>query len=90
MLYLPRGQFLKCGNECKDGVTSDTTVSKEENALKSLSERAFLRILKDAMWDACEKEGEDEMLDDLMISDDREYEHNCAGLELQVHKKKKC
>ncbi|KAL3802778.1 hypothetical protein HJC23_007555 [Cyclotella cryptica] len=93
MPYLPRGKFLKCGHECKDGPTSDTSVRKEENALKSLSERAFLRMLEDAMWDACEKEGEDEMLDDLMISNDRECEHHHDGLELQVlqvNKKKKC
>jgi len=33
-----------------------------------LGHRAVLRLLEDAMVDACEKEGEDEMLDDLVIS----------------------
>jgi len=33
-----------------------------------LGDRAYLRLLEDAMFDACEKEGEDEILDDLNIS----------------------
>lgn len=37
-------------------------------ATTPLANRAKLRILEDAMCDACEKEGEGEMLDDLMIS----------------------
>lgn len=36
-----------------------------------LAERAYLRLLEDAMFDACEKEGEDEMLDDLKLSGDQ-------------------
>ncbi|KAL7482569.1 hypothetical protein ACHAW6_008242 [Cyclotella cf. meneghiniana] len=51
------------------------------------SQRAFLRILEDTMWDTCEKEGEDEMLDDLVISKGCECEGNSDGLELLVTKK---
>ncbi|KAL7516820.1 hypothetical protein ACHAWX_001796 [Stephanocyclus meneghinianus] len=90
MPYLPRGKFLPCGHGCKDCPKSDETLSQEKNALKSLSERAFLRILEDAMWDACEKEGEDEMLDDLVICEDYECERNSDGLELLVTKKQRC
>lgn len=36
----------------------------------SLANRARLRLLEDAMCEACEKEGEEELLDDLTISDD--------------------
>ena len=28
----------------------------------------YLRLLEDAMFDACEREGEDELLDELSIS----------------------
>lgn len=35
----------------------------------SLANRAKLRLLEDAMCDACEREGEEEILDDLKISD---------------------
>ena len=45
---------------------------KTESSLKEwhrgIAERAYLRLLEDAMFDACEKEGEDEILDDLNIS----------------------
>lgn len=33
-----------------------------------LADRAKLRLLEDAMFDACEREGEDEIIDDLKIS----------------------
>ena len=46
------------------------------NQLQSkLAERAYLRLLEDAMFDACEKEGEDELLDDLNISKGSHYQH---------------
>jgi hypothetical protein len=90
MPYLPRGKFLQCGYQCKDSCTSDENINQEKHALKSLSERAFLRVLEDAMWDACEKEGEDEMLDDLVLSEESECERNCDGLELLVTKTQTC
>merc|ERR1712157_252770 len=37
-----------------------------------LAERAYLRLLEDALFDACEREGEDDILDDLNISDEHE------------------
>ena len=36
--------------------------------INELAQRAYLRLLEDAMFDACEKEGEDELLDDLTIT----------------------
>ena len=49
-----------------------------------LGHRAVLRLLEDAMLDACEKEGEDELLDDLDISgnklkDDYSSDGDCNG-----------
>jgi hypothetical protein len=49
-----------------------TTAHKSEGstlATTQLANRAKLRLLEDAMCDACEKEGEGELLDDLKISD---------------------
>lgn len=49
-----------------------TTEHKSEAttiAVTQLANRAKLRLLEDAMCDACEKEGDGEMLDDLKISE---------------------
>lgn len=40
-----------------------------------LADRAKLRLLEDAMCDACEREGEDEILDDLKISSSHQDNH---------------
>ena len=40
-----------------------------------LADRAKLRLLEDAMFDACEREGEDEIIDDLKISSQDKSEH---------------
>lgn len=54
----------------------------DENAINQwptkLADRAYLRLLEDAMFDACEKEGEDELLDDLKISETNQYRHTEA------------
>ena len=63
MPYLPRPGFAG------DGCTDNSDQSTYTKALYSMAERAYLRLLEDAMFDACEKEGEDELLDDLNISD---------------------
>jgi len=39
-----------------------------------LADRAKLRLLEDAMFDACEREGEDEIIDDLKISVSQDHE----------------
>ena len=68
MPYLPRGSFSSGGGgeEGADPtVVLDATTS---SALCELAQRAYLRLLEDAMFDACEREGEDELLDDLNIS----------------------
>lgn len=55
--------------------TTSTIIDQESSepeirSLKTpLANRAKLRLLEDAMCDACEKEGEEELLDDLNISD---------------------
>lgn len=43
-----------------------------------LADRAKLRLLEDAMFDACEREGEDEIIDDLKISSQDKSEYSTA------------
>lgn len=62
MPYLPR--LSSPSSNDKDDAVSNQLPSK-------LADRAYLRLLEDAMFDACEKEGEDELLDDLNISEAR-------------------
>ena len=57
MPYLPRTTTTQYEN-----------VDGQERTLLVLGDRAYLRLLEDAMFDACEKEGEDDMLDELNIS----------------------
>jgi hypothetical protein len=64
MPHLPRSNFMQ-----EEQNESSCTERTYQEVLQCLSRRAFLRILEDAMFDACEKEGEDDMLDDLNISD---------------------
>jgi hypothetical protein len=50
-----------------------TTTSQAKNATTTpLANRAKLRLLEDAMVDACEKVGEDGILDDLKLSNDND------------------
>ena len=77
MPYLPR---------CR---VSDSENKDQEDVLNSLSGRAFLRLLEDAMFDACEKEGEDEMLDDLNISDGKDGGTPGEDQEMHCRVKKK-
>ena len=70
MPYLPRRSFpLSEG----DGPVGCVNVGPTMNtagtmAIHDLAQRAYLRLLEDAMFDACEREGEDELLDELSIS----------------------
>eukprot|EP00980_Cylindrotheca_fusiformis_P003319 scaffold746_cov123-Cylindrotheca_fusiformis.AAC.7 len=48
-----------------------TTLHKSLSATTELANRAKLRLLEDAMVDACEQEGEDHILEDLDISTDK-------------------
>ena len=69
MPYLPRSS----GRDGLDSaVPSDLTTQGLESGTSKvhdmLGDRAYLRLLEDAMFDACEKEGEDEILDDLNLS----------------------
>jgi len=67
MPYFPRSPEATADS---GGTTTTTTIS-------ILADRAYLRLLEDAMFDACEKEGEDDLLDDLNISDAR---HDSDGV----------
>ena len=80
MPYLPRiaGGFIfpLCNNakgrggEVGDHVSSSFTSDDATTMtiINELAQRAYMRLLEDAMFDACEKEGEDELLDDLTIT----------------------
>jgi hypothetical protein len=63
MPYLPRSSSAAASNEWPS----------------KLADRAYLRLLEDGMIDACEKEGEDDLLDDLNISDANHYQQRTAG-----------
>ena len=47
--------------------TEDTTTTLTSLALCELAQRVYLRLLEDAMFDLCKREGEDKLLDDLNI-----------------------
>ena len=70
MPYLPRSSGRD--GPLDSAVPSDLTTQGLESGTSKvhdmLGDRAYLRLLEDAMFDACEKEGEDEILDDLNIS----------------------
>ena len=44
--------------------------------IAKLANRAYLRLLEDGMFDACEREGEDDLLDDLQISQPKRTKHD--------------
>ena len=83
MPYLPR-----------DGILDMRDFSpKGKDIIKTLARRAYLRILEDAMFDACEKEGEDDMVDDLNLCDEINEQdlpnHDNSKEQKIVHVKKK-
>lgn len=53
-----------------------------------LADRAKLRLLEDAMFDACEREGEDEIIDDLKISSQDKSEPFTAVPTVEAREKK--
>ena len=63
ILVLPS---LPCHNSAATNSSSTTTSSS--TCTTRLANRAKLRLLEDAMLDECEKEGEDQLIDDLSIS----------------------
>lgn len=74
MPYLPRSS----PPPSSDNDEGDTNATSNQQWPTKLAERAYLRLLEDAMFDACEKEGEDELLDDLNISETNQYRHTAA------------
>ena len=44
--------------------------------IAKLANRAYLRLLEDGMLDECEREGEDDILDDLQISQPKRTKHD--------------
>ena len=67
MPYLPRSSSPSSDNDILNQWPS------------KLADRAYLRLLEDAMFDSCEKEGEDELLDDLNISGSNRHQHKAAA-----------
>ena len=47
------------------------TSAMSSRYLQGARDRAVLRLLEDALFDACEREGEEEMLDDLTLHDQK-------------------
>ena len=70
MPYLPRSSAASSNNDKGEAVSTEWP--------SKLADRAYLRLLEDAMFDACEKEGEDELLDDLNISEANHYQRKAA------------
>jgi len=66
LLHMP--YFPRSSGGCTTTASAESP-SQYAMKLNTLADRAYLRLLEDAMFDACEKEGEDELLDDLNISD---------------------
>ena len=56
-----------------------TTVHESLDAKTPLANRAKLRLLEDAMVDACEQEGDEEIIDDLKISSKEEGANGNGG-----------
>jgi hypothetical protein len=63
ILVLPS---LPCHNSA--ATCSSSTTTSSSTCTTRLANRAKLRLLEDAMLDECEKEGEDQLIDDLSIS----------------------
>jgi hypothetical protein len=65
MPYLPRKKDAMAAAAAADG-PSQTCYSTTKTT--SLADRAYLRLLEDALWDECEKEGDNDLLNDLNLS----------------------
>mmetsp|Transcript_58486 Transcript_58486/g.63138 ORF Transcript_58486/g.63138 Transcript_58486/m.63138 type:complete len:365 (-) Transcript_58486:140-1234(-) len=61
ILALPSLPCHNCANNC-------TTTTTTTQSTTRLANRCKLRLLEDAMLDECEKEGEDQLIEDLSIS----------------------
>mmetsp|Transcript_52825 Transcript_52825/g.78319 ORF Transcript_52825/g.78319 Transcript_52825/m.78319 type:complete len:191 (+) Transcript_52825:417-989(+) len=74
MPWLPRNSdknfILQGADVCHNSVSSEE--------LMLCADRAALRLLEDALFDACEKEGEEDMLDDLNLDDDSKLDNEDA------------
>lgn len=62
MPFLPTTEHRISGN-------SEESTGAQQIITTTLANRAKLRLLEDAMCDACDKEGDDELLDDLNLSE---------------------
>lgn len=72
--FLPRQQHTKQGLEYSPEIRGEgegdvPLLPRESYYSTPLADRACLRLLEDAMLDACEREGEDEMIDDLNLAE---------------------
>ena len=59
-------EFLSKQSDAVKLIENITDICKD--LIPSIAERVYLRLLEDAMLDACEMEGNDDILDDLHIS----------------------
>ncbi|KAL7538083.1 hypothetical protein ACHAXR_008283, partial [Thalassiosira sp. AJA248-18] len=71
-LLLSMPYFPPSASACR---SADPDMSTTKTQLSVMAKRAYLRLLEDAMFDACEKEGEEDLLDELNISDTN-YDNN--------------
>eukprot|EP00978_Attheya_sp_CCMP212_P011063 scaffold26990_cov47-Attheya_sp.AAC.3 len=62
MPYLPRKKDTIAAAAGPSQTSHSTTM------MTSLADRAYLRLLEDALWDECEKEGDNDLLNDLTLS----------------------
>mmetsp|Transcript_507 Transcript_507/g.1018 ORF Transcript_507/g.1018 Transcript_507/m.1018 type:complete len:412 (-) Transcript_507:90-1325(-) len=84
MPYFPRStKSTTLATTMDKSISESIYTDATKHSMIMLAERAYLRLLEDAMFDACEREGEDELLDDLNISDVNHDDDN-ASLEEEV------
>ena len=77
MPYLPRSCRGNGDGSSATTFTQGTGYSNSQTKTRDmLGDRVYLRLLEDAMFDSCEREGDDDMLDDLNISSDHAATNN--------------
>ncbi len=79
MPYLPRSSSSAALASCNNNDQGEAVVVVSNEWPSKLADRAYLRLLEEGMFDACEKEGEDDLLDDLTISDANHYQLKAGG-----------
>jgi hypothetical protein len=86
---LPSAAAAAGGAASSDHTTTTATTNKESgtgstrnpSSLSLLADRARLRLLEDAMCDACERHGDDHLVDELRIANEGDKEETHRGEE---------